>query len=346
MQFTREQIQQTVYALLRQKAEEVILSKQPDEYYGYVPPKVDKTTGQQIEPGYWLGEGDETRAKQAVADAEYHLAHAKAERRRAAYEHDTCNVEDAVLVQATEQLRCAQDHLSRVRRVNDLAIEKRRELLIEKKAQALFLALYRRATKLEWNLYHPAVSDDLRTYIEFWRKQPGLTPSSLVFLYITLLETIDHGDSHQTEAISANDFMARIPLVRSRLDINATEDQPSRSDREYVKALRAQLAYDTRPDAHENGDRRDVLADWRYDGLPDQLGALWLDKNDGHECDNCHEKLTKKTVHSPKGYALAEVCPNHKEKPGCTHRPLTPRFATKTELRDHLCIQWALGQAA
>jgi len=346
MQITREQVQQSVYVILRQQAETLLLQKTPDEYYGWVPPTLDKKTKRVTTPGYWLGEQDDVRARQAVADAEAQVVHTKRLQRRAHYEHQYAPAEDAAVAQAEEQLSIAQAHAARIQQINALAITKRRELLIEKKAQSLFIALYRRAMTLKWNLYHPSVSDDLRRYLQFWRKDPHLTPSSVVFLYVTLLETIAHGDSHQTEAISGNDYMAAIPLVRARLNVNACEDQPSRADREYIKALRTQLAYDTRPDAHENLDRRDVLADWRYDGLPDQLGSLWLDKNDGHECENCHEKLTTKTVHSPKGYALAETCPNHIDRPGCTHRPLTPRFATKTDLRDHLCLQWAHSNAA
>ncbi len=345
MQITREQVQQAVYAILRQRAEETILAKTPDEYYGWVPPKKNEQ-GTVTIPGHWLGEQHETTAKQAVADAEARLAEAKRELHRARYEHDNWNVEEAVLVQATAQLTHARDQLSHVQRVNALAIEKRREDMIERRAKRLFLELYRRATTLQWNLYHPAISQDLRRYIKYWREQPGLTPTSVVFLYIVLLETIAHGEMYQTDAITGYDYMAKIPLVRSTLDVNAAEDEPSRADREYTRALQTQIKYDLRPDAHENGDRRDVLADWQYDGLPEQLGALWLDKNDGHECRNCHEKLVTKTVHNPKGYALAEVCPNHKHKAGCTHRPLTPRFETKTALRDHLCIEWAMSTAA
>lgn len=345
MQITRDQVQQCVYVILRERAEDIILRKQPDEYYGWVPDQYTKD-GELVERAHWIGERDETTAKQALADAQRHLARCQRDQQEARYFHETTPVEDAVLTQAKVQLCEAEAHLAKVQHVNALAITKRRELMIERKAKNLFLRLYQKARAVPWDLYHPAVSTDLRRYLTFWKDKPGLTPSSVVFLYLVLQETIAHGESHQVDAITGYDHLAKIPLMRARLDVEACEDEPSRADQEYVRALQAQMRYDARPDAHENGDRRDVLADWQYDGLPDQLGALVLDKNDGHECANCHEKITTKTVHSPKGYAVAEVCPNHKTKAGCTHAPVTPRFATKTQLREFLCLQWALAEAA
>lgn len=352
MQITREQVQQFVHIHLREQAETFMLNKTPDEYYGWVPPETEShdsptlgTTVTVITPGHWLGEGDEIRARQAVTDAERLVTVAKATLVQAQYEYDSADAEQAELDRAQAALRNAKAHLDHTCQVNAYAIEKRRELMIERTAARLFRQNYRVAMTVKWNLYHPAISNDLRRYLKLWSaKRKTLSPSSVVYLYLVMLETIAHGEEFQTNAITGLNYLAQIPLVRSGLDVNACEDQPSLADRQYIDALQSQLRIDLRPDAHESGDRRDARADFQYDGLPDQLGALWLDKNDGNECPTCMDKLVTKTVHSPLGYALAEVCPNHRTRPGCTHRPLTPRFTTKMQLRDHLCIEWALAQ--
>lgn len=352
MQITREQVQQFVHIHLREQAETFLLNKSPDEYYGWVPPvtesHVSPTLGETItvvSPGHWLGERDELIARQAVIDAERHLGVATAALTRAKYDYENADPEQVVFDAACTALTHAKAHLERTYLVSAYAIEKRRALVIERDAARLFKQHYRLAMTTTWDLYHAAISNDLRRYLKFWsKKRTTLSPSSVVYLYLVLLDTIQHGESFQTTAITGLNYLAQIPLVRSGLDVNACEDEPSLADRQYVNALQSELRIDMRPDAHENGDRRDARADFQYDGLPDQLGALWLDKNDGNECPTCGDKLTTKTVHSPRGYALAEVCPNHKSRAGCTHRPLTPRFDTKTQLRDHLCIEWALSK--
>lgn len=347
MQITREQVTTLVYAHLRERAEAIILANTPDLYYGWRPAKIDKDTGAIVRPAGWIGEEDERRARQAVRDANEQLRRATVAQQAARYYHDETPDEDAAVAAATGLLVHQERELTQVLDVVTKQIERYRERCIESLANKLFKRTYRRAMNLEWDVYHPAIDNDLRRYVKFWhKKKDQLTPSSVVFLYLIIEESITHAEQFGTTAISGENYLAKIPLVRAGLDVRAAEDEPSLADRQYVDAWQEQLRYAARPDAHENGDKRDSLADFVYDGLPEQLGALWLDKNDGHECPNCHEKITQRTVHNTKGYAIAEVCPNYKHKAGCTHRPLTPRFATKMQLRDHLCIEWALGSAA
>lgn len=337
---TKTDVRAMVHALLAEQVADAFLRKQPDEYYGYVPPQTRKD-GTTV-PGYWLGEPDKQAAKAAMQQARIDFDCAVT-----TLEHtDPANAFHAVARAQADAAAAA--YYASVRRYEDVAltadraIEARRQLIIERRVAKLFYRMYQRACKFDWDLYNPAIPEDLRRYVIRQRQRGVMSPTSIVLLYLITQHTIEHGEDFQQLAMSGQDYLVTNPLVTADLDIEAVENEPSKQRKQYLKALQYQLAYEAKPPAHENYDQRDALADFEYHGLPEQLGALWLDKDGG--CEKCGTPMRVKMIHAKGGYRYATVCSNYRT--GCYLDPQSPIFATRREVRDWAIVEWATTQAA
>ena len=336
---SKDDVRQAVTAMLREEVEARFLAKEPDMYYGWVAPALDPETDE-VTPGYWLGAADEAQARQRVeaAEAEYQAA-----ARIQWHDPDNPALQRNVdLALAARQ--AAQANLDETRSYRERLIEGRREQLISRLVAKRFVRTYRLALVGEWELYHPAVPHDLRMYITRQLARTPLAPTSIVFLWLTLQDTIRHGEAHQTEAVTAYDHLVDNPLAVSSLDIDVPEDQPSAQRRAYLRELQAQAIRDRQPPAHENLDRRDILADFEYHGLPEQLGALWITKDE--ECPHCHQGVRVRMVHEGAGYRYVKVCPNYAHNERCLYDPCSPLRASRKDLRDWATVEWATTQAA
>jgi hypothetical protein len=327
---SKDAIRDAVYALLYEDANALLARRDPDAFHGWVPG----------EPGHWLGqaEEDEARYRVAVAESQYRDA-----------VNDSWSDPDNPAVKARVEAAQArqveaQEALEQVQRYNQDLLAARRATLIHRLVARLFVRNYRRATRLEWDLYNPAVPDSLRRYVSRQLARGELAPTSMVFLYLILRDTVKHGMDYQTEAITGYDYLVDNPLVRGYLDIDATEDEPSRQRREYIRELQAQAIRDRVFTGHANKDPRDLLADFEYAGLPEQLGAMWIDKTDA--CPHCSQGVRIRMVHSGKGYRYAKVCPNYREDPQCAYETLSPVLETRKALRDWAAVEFAAARAA
>lgn len=336
---SKDDVRHAVSALLRLEVEDRLQRKLPDVYYGWVSPTADPETGKEV-PGYWMGDAD-------IKQAEYRLAMAQVRCR--AVNHTTWSDDEAdemrrAQAQADAAVAEAARNLEEVRAFTERAIEARREQLINRRVAKLFLKTYRKAVTMEWDLYNAAVPDSLRRYIQRQLARTPLAPTSVVFLWLVLESTIAHSDDFQTEAITAYNHLASNPLAVAALDIDVPEDEPSAVHRAYVRELQVEAIRDRRKPAHENLDRRDILADFEYHGMPEQLGAMWIEK--GESCPHCKQGLRVRMVNDGPGYRYAKVCPNYAEDAQCSYDPLSPMRATRRELRDWALVEWATEQAA
>ena len=314
---TKNDVRSTVHALLREDATAAFLSGDPDAFYGWVKPKtLDDGT---VVPGYWLGTAEKAASDHAVAMA------------RIDHERTPADLDLAERYAAAVRARDALEHEV------EHQITFRREVFIERRVAKEFITAYRKASVLNWNLYHPAIPEDLREYVQRQRARGAVAPTSVVLLYLLVQSTIEHGRTFQVNAPTGENHLVNIPLARTDLDIEAVENEPSKQRRQYIKALQAVRAAETRAPAHANGDRRDALADFEYHGLPEQLGALWIDKADG--CPTCGQPLQVKMVHAQHGFRYATVCANYRK--GCTNIPKTPIYTTRRAVRDHAVVEWA-----
>lgn len=331
---SKSDLRDAVHFILRQEAEDALLRKNPDVYYGWVPPTDD-------EPGYWLGAADEQQA-------EYQLDLAQVAY-KAACENtwsDTDNVELQRAVDLAAARRdAAQAKLDEVKAYRERVVEARREQLINRRVAKLFMKTYRKATTLDWDLYDPSIPDSLRNYVLRQLARGPLAPTSMVFLYLTVQSTKQHGEDFQTEALTAYDHLVDNPLATAMLDIDVDDDEPSKQRRAYIRELQAQAVRDRRAPAHENKDPRDVLADFEYHGLPEQLGAMWISK-DENCCQHCKQGLRVRMVHSGGGYRYATVCPNFAEDRLCHFETESPEFSSRKALRQWATVEWATTQAA
>lgn len=336
---SKEDVRQAVTALLRLQVEKRLLAKQPDEYYGWVAPATDPETGEAT-PGYWLGEADEQQALRRVesATADYQGAC-----RRAWGDRDTEELQRDIRA-AEAVLAAAKANLDEVRSYRERIVEARREELIQRLVARRFVREHRRAKAAEWHLYHPAVSQQLRTYIQLQLARGPLAPVSFVLLWLILQDTIQHGESFQTEALTAYDYLVDNPLATSSLDIDEPEFAVNKQRLAYLRELQAQAIRDRQAPAHENLDSRDLLADFEYHGLPERLGALWIEK--GECCEHCHQGVRMRIVHEGAGYRYAKVCPNYRDDTQCTYDPCSPLRSTRAELRTWAQVELATAQAA
>jgi hypothetical protein len=334
---TKDNIRDSVHFLLRERAEASLRHHLPDVYYGWVPPAVEADTGKEI-PGYWLGAADEEHAKARLSHAEAMLSQAE-------YDYRNNQLSDAQFEVVEAMVKAAEQNLREVELYRAKVVEGRREQLINRRVAKMFLREYRKASVLDWDLYNPAIPDNLRRYVQRQLSRP-LGPTSRVYLYLLVQETIAHGEDFQTEAITAHDYLADNPLVQGNLDIDVDEDDPYNQRRAYVRELQAKAIRDRVPPAHENYDTRDILADFQYDGLPEQLGAMWIDKNEDNSCDRCKQGLRVRMIHASTGFQWAKVCPNYAESIQCHNEPMSPILSTRRELRDWAVVEWATANVA
>jgi hypothetical protein len=331
---SKHDVREVVAYLLRQQAEDALQRKNPDVYYGWVPPIDDQ-------PGYWLGEADEKNAEYQLTLAEIGY--------KAAAENTWTDPDNADLLRALELAAVRRDDarakLDDVKAYRDRVIEARREHLINRRVGKLFLKTYRKAVSLDWDLYNPALPESLREYVLRQRSRP-LGPTSVVFLYLVVQSALEHGADFQTDALTGYDYLADNPLATCLLDVDLTEDDaPAKQRRVYIRELQAQAIRDRKPPAHENKDPRDVLADFEYHGLPEQLGAMWISKDDNC-CQQCKQGLRVRMIHCGTGYRYATVCPNFADNAQCHYELESPEFSTRKALKQWASVEWATAQAA
>lgn len=329
---TKQQVRDAVYALLYQDCEQRLLAKNPDRYYGWVEESVHPDTGEVV-PAHWLGEQD-------VKDAEYAAAVA-AERVRLTAQFTWANPDDAELLAQYDAARtaaaAAATRVDEVRSYRDRVVAEKRQQVVDRMVARQFVRVHRLASVVNWaeQLYNPAVPESLRRYVAKQLTRGPLAPVSLVFLYLTVQSTLEHADDFQVEAVTGYDYLADNPLAVSSLDINTPEDAPaSRQRRAYVRELQASAIRDRMAPAHENHDPRDLLADFEYHGLPEQLKALWITKDEDASCPHCQQGVRVRTIHDGAGYRLARVCPNYAHDRQCLYDLLSPCLATRRQVRD------------
>jgi hypothetical protein len=332
---SKTELRDAVAALLCMEAEAQLLRALPDVYYGWVPP-TDEV------PGHWLGEADERQAQYQLDLAQ--VAY------KAAAERTWSDSENEDLQQALRLAEAARDAaratLDEVRTHRDRLVDAYRTQVLNRRVASLFLKTYRKAIALDWNLYHPAIPESLRAYAQRQLARGPLSPVSVVFLYLSVQSTIEHGEEFQTEAITGYDYLVDNPLATCLLNIDVPEDGSERAlRRAYVKELQAKAIRDRRADAHENKDPRDVLADFEYHGLPEQLGAMWISK-DENCCSHCKQGVRVRMIHSGGGYRYATVCPNFQDDPQCHYEIESPEFSSRKALRSWAMEQVATEQAA
>jgi hypothetical protein len=319
---TKHTIRDTVYAMLRTDAEELLARQSADFYHGW-----DDVTGR------WLGQEELERAlhQETLAELFYNTTSSE-------YDAD-CQDKRSALEVATYRLEQARERVWEVQAYNQRLVEARREQVLHRRVAKMFLRAYRRARSLEWDVYHPSVPESLRSYVQRQLGRGTLSPTSMVFLWLTLADTVKHGEDFQTEAITGCNHLLENPFVRASLNIDAPEDKPTEERRQYVRELQAQMVRDRRERAHESYDPRDALSDFQYDGLPDQLGAMWIDKDDA--CPRCQQGLRIRVLHSGVGYRFVKACPNYADDAECNYEALSPVVATRKALHEWAAAEWA-----
>lgn len=317
---TKDDVRNTVYSMLYLEVEEAFASKQPDRYNGWVPEHVDPHTGV-VTPSHWLGESDLKAAEHQLTLAELRAKHAS----------------EAEQAEADAHVTACQDRLDECKAHVERMVAGYRHRLIDRFVAKRFLTLYRKAKALDWNLYDPSIPDNLRKYVKR-QLDRGVGPVSLVFLYLVVTSTQDHGANFQTESLTTYDYLADNPLAVASLDIDVSERHPA-VRKAYVRELRADAIRDRVAPAHPNLDPRDVLADFEYHGLPEQLGSMWIDKD--HGCANCKQGIRTRIIHHGAGYRWATVCPNYQRNPNCHYDLKSPLMETRQQARD-----WAYEQLA
>ncbi len=326
---TKDDVRALVNDLLTMEARELLLQRRPDEYYGWVAPTNDS-------PGYWIGEQALREKRQAIADVEeaLRMANLQASVADSTTEHYAALCKQRSELEAT--LHDLQLSYSALDSKINAAVEARRDFLIAKRAAKLFVDYYSRAVRLPLNVYVPSVPSDLRKYILRQRAKGVNSPLSTVLLYLVVKNTREHALEHQVNAITGESYLANIPLALASLDLEHDESKPSRQRREVMRALAEEKAAEV---AHQNHDPRDALADFHYHGLPEQLGALWIDRNENC-CQTCEQPLKTRLIFHAGGYRYAVVCSNYRK--GCYIEPMTPPKPTRKEAKDYALVEWAV----
>jgi len=334
---TKDTVRHLVHQLLSDQVEQELLSKNPDMYYGWVAPATDPETGTTT-PGYWLGEAD-------VAQAEYRVVTAELQLNGVSARLDEADPSTLAAVEAAKaNLRRAIAAVDEARSYAERTIEARRHQVINRRVAKRFIQYYRKATTLNWKLYDPAIPEGLRNYALRQLARGPIAPTSIVLLYLIIESTRQHGAEFQTQSLTAYNYLADNPLATAALDIDVPENLPSRAKRAYIRELQAEAIRARKGPAHQNYDPRDVLADFEYHGLPEQLGAMWITK-DADCCDHCKQGLRVRMVHAGSGYRYAKVCPNYQEDTHCHYELMSPARASRKQLRDWAIVEWASGQA-
>lgn len=336
---SKTDIRDSVHFMLRQQADATLYRKNPDVYHGWVPPQTDPNTGK-VTPGHWLGAADEELADQRLQLAK--IAYKDAD--QATWGNDDPALAKAAKL-AEAKVQAAEQRLAEAREHRERLVDGRREQLLNRKIARLFLRAYRESLNLDWDLYNPSVPESLRRYVQRQLSRP-LGPTSRVYLYLLVKDTIQHGEDFQTESLTAYNHLADNPLAVASLDIDVADDEPSRQRRAYVRELQAQAIRDRQPPAHANLDPRDVLADFEYHGLPEQLGAMWITKDGPECCPNCKQQTKVRMVHAGTGFRWADVCPNYRTNKNCRYDVKSPVLESRKALRDWAAVEVATAAAA
>lgn len=334
-QLARSIVAHYITTVLEEKARDILLRYHEDWWYGWVPaPKDTVTTGQHYDPnyrGHWMGERHLTDARAKVRSAQEALHEARL-LQAVTHESNTELVAQAsAQVTRAEQLVARAEHrYQRTEQRVTQAIEQRRTLRIRQLVTSLFTRYYRTARTAYWPVFDPALPTDIRTWVLRWKDEPSLSPSSLVFLWLVVEETLDHHRTYSLDALGGSDYLARIPLITAHIHTDATLDEPSRAERDYVRWMQRRT-----PDlAHENGDRRDSRADLTYDGpaRDDTLDEL--------RCPTCQGYRRERLIqlkNTPPRFAKALACDDYAHK--CRYEVRSPAFSSVEELQAHLAIE-------
>lgn len=318
----QKEIAEYVRIILTEKATDILLRNDPDFYYGW------NKSG-------WIGEQYELKQKERVT---------KAERLRDEAYADVLDIPrgdtryasaKAVWEARVEDAKRARHDLERAQQQVTVAIQRRREFRIQAITTRLFLEYLHKARLMPWPLYHPGIPHTLRQYVLSW-KDRKLTPTSLVFLYLVMEESEDHGDTMQTTGIDNERYLLRNPLALSPLDIDALAFEPTKQAREYLRELQ-------RPDRdpiHENHDPRTNREQTTYDGLPQLVG---LAGEDDHKCPTCGTFFRNRIVHLRNRYYYVEACENFATT--CRFEYLSKGFERKEDLAEHISVHEHLNAA-
>jgi hypothetical protein len=306
-----------VYESLAQRARDWLLRTKEDWYYGWVS-RADGT-------GHWLGDTAQQAARQQLHDAEEQLADACCQA-IGLTEHDGQPYLDALATIATAEatLHRARIRYDRVQHQITTAVEKRRQLRVDRLVSSLFLKLHRQAQQSNWPLWGPGVPPSLRKFILRWKDHPKLAPQQRVFLWLILDDTRTHADEFGVTAIGYQDWLAHLELVTSAMDTNARESEPSKATTDFLR----QLQHREPEPAHENLDPRDTRADLVYDGPARE------DADD--RCPTCQGFLKARTIQLRGKYAQAVACDRWAST--CRYELLTDLFPTRDALQDHLAV--------
>jgi hypothetical protein len=334
---TKDDVRQLVHTMLAEQIEAELLYRDPDTYYGWVAPAHDPETGRKT-PGYWIGQSDIEEATYQVHLAEHNLE--RADNRL----DPTDPASVASRAAAAQNLTAARQRLDEATTFADRMAYERRQQVINRRVAKRFLRYHRKALVLDWKLHHPSIPESLRNYTLRQLARKPIAPTSLVFLYLIIESTREHGADFQTESLTTYNYLADNPLAVAALDIDVPENAPSKAKRAYIRELQAEAIRERQEPAHANRDPRDVLADFEYHGLPEQLGAMWINKDDNC-CDQCRQGLRVRMIHSGSGYRYAKVCPNYRQNAKCHYETLSPVRETRKALKDWATVEWAADQA-
>lgn len=319
----QKEIAAYVRMILTEKATDILLRNDPDFYYGW-------------SNDHWLGEKLELKAKEALSSAERRRDRALANIEDLPKLHPEYASGKAVLEAQQAEVDKLRKNLEKLQKQVQAAIERRREFRIQALATKLFMRYFNKARVMPWPLYDPGIPNIIRKYVLAWKGRP-LTPTSLVFLWLVVEESNDHGETFQVEGADQEAYLLQNPLALSPLDIDALEVEPTKKAREYLRELQRKEAVPV----HENRDSRDNRADNTYDGLP-SLPVMWTDDDDPKKC-TCGQYRRNRIVHIRSRYYYVEACPNFATT--CRFEYLTQGFVTKEELAEHLAVHNELMSA-
>lgn len=333
---TLEALTTLVHDMLSTLAKDDLRRREPDLYYGYVPPQIKKTitfvrlakdTGlpvftensEVVTPAHWLGE---TERQEAAYQAS--VARMIANR--------TGTDEDEAAASAKEAYATA------VQVQQESMLEAYRLQLVERRIARMYKQRCQRFSLLLREVTHPAVPHSIRAYIErqigrYAARKERVPDPVRVFLSLVLDDTLAN-----------DDFTAVAPGGQSFPDVFFAEEEPQdapawadqkikrRAAKRRATAL-AQQKFIEELEQHERYEASlgHVLERDRggYDGLP-TLKALYPSEPE-NQCPHCQQPITQRRVHNVrKGYAIALTC-----RRDCSWELITPYFPDRKTLAAH-----------
>lgn len=330
---TLEALTALVHDMLTTQALDDLRRRDPDLYYGYVPPetvthihlvRLAKDTGlpvfsettEVVRPGHWLGE-------QELQDAVYQATLARAIAQR------TQTPEDIAFAETKEA------EASAARIDQETLLERYRHQLIERRVARMYKQRCARLPVLLRELRHPSVPNTIRAYVQRQIERYDLRKDTLpdpvrVFLCLIL-----------EDAKASEDFTAIAPGGQQFPDVFFGEEEPQEAPawadqkvkRRAAKRRATALAQQKFIEDLEQQERFEsalghVLERERggYDGLP-TLNALYPTEPE-NQCPHCQQPITQRRVHNVrKGYAMALTC-----RRDCSWELVTPYFRDRKQL--------------